>query len=156
MAAIDFPNSPAVNDTFTVAGKTWIWTGDVWNIAPIVSSASAVYFGANFDGMGAVVLVNTRTYFRMPAAGGINAWSIVAEGTSPTCTLDIWKIANGTALPTVANTITASAKPELTTGNAVKSTTLTGWTTNFSLDDIFCVNVDACSAATKISLVLYI
>jgi hypothetical protein len=116
----------------------------------------STYLGTTFDGMGAVVLVNTRTYFRMPAAGGINAWSIVAEGTSPTCTLDIWKIANGTALPTVANTITASAKPELTTGNAVKSTTLTGWTTNFSLDDIFCVNVDACSAATKISLVLYI
>jgi hypothetical protein len=29
--AIDFPNSPATNDTFTVSGKTWIWTGSVWN-----------------------------------------------------------------------------------------------------------------------------
>lgn len=31
MAAIDFPNSPAVNDQFTAAGKTWVWTGTSWD-----------------------------------------------------------------------------------------------------------------------------
>lgn len=31
MAAIDFPNSPAVNDTFTAGGRTWIWTGATWD-----------------------------------------------------------------------------------------------------------------------------
>lgn len=31
MAAIDFPNSPSVNDQFTAAGKTWIWTGTSWD-----------------------------------------------------------------------------------------------------------------------------
>lgn len=36
MPAIDFPNSPLVNDTFVAAGKTWIWTGTVWNIVPEV------------------------------------------------------------------------------------------------------------------------
>lgn len=30
--AIDFPNSPSVNDTHVVDGRTWIWTGSVWNI----------------------------------------------------------------------------------------------------------------------------
>ena len=30
--AMDFPNSPAVNDTFTVGDKTWKWTGSVWEI----------------------------------------------------------------------------------------------------------------------------
>lgn len=30
--AIDFPNSPSVNDTYVVDGRTWIWTGSVWNI----------------------------------------------------------------------------------------------------------------------------
>lgn len=28
--AIDFPDSPSVNDTYTVGGATWIWTGSVW------------------------------------------------------------------------------------------------------------------------------
>ena len=28
--AIDFPDSPSVNDEFTVDGRTWQWTGSVW------------------------------------------------------------------------------------------------------------------------------
>lgn len=32
MAAIDFPNSPSVNDTFTVGDRTWKWDGTTWNM----------------------------------------------------------------------------------------------------------------------------
>jgi hypothetical protein len=31
MPAIDFPNSPAVNDTFAVGERTWKWTGTTWD-----------------------------------------------------------------------------------------------------------------------------
>jgi len=31
MAAIDFPNSPSLNQEFTVGSKTWIWDGTSWN-----------------------------------------------------------------------------------------------------------------------------
>lgn len=31
MTAINFPDSPAVNDEFTAAGKLWTWDGTVWN-----------------------------------------------------------------------------------------------------------------------------
>jgi len=115
------------------------------------NNATLGSFGASFDGMGSVVLVNTRTYFRMQKAGTITEWSIIAEGTSPTATFDVWKIASGTALPTVANTIFGT-KPALATGNAITSTTMTGWTTTFAANDMFCINVDACSAATKLQL----
>jgi hypothetical protein len=30
MPAIDFPDTPSVNDTFSVGNRTWRWTGDVW------------------------------------------------------------------------------------------------------------------------------
>lgn len=30
--AIDFPNSPATNDEFTVGDTTWYWDGVAWNI----------------------------------------------------------------------------------------------------------------------------
>ena len=32
--AINFPDSPLVNDEFTVSGTTWIWDGSVWSGAP--------------------------------------------------------------------------------------------------------------------------
>jgi hypothetical protein len=34
MAAINFPDTPAVNDTHTEAGITWVWTGIAWEIEP--------------------------------------------------------------------------------------------------------------------------
>lgn len=33
MPAIDFPNSPTLNQLFTVGNQTWVWDGYVWRIA---------------------------------------------------------------------------------------------------------------------------
>jgi hypothetical protein len=35
--AIDFPNSPTVNDEFTVDNRTWVWTGVSWDSKTITS-----------------------------------------------------------------------------------------------------------------------
>ncbi len=32
MAAIDFPNSPTLNQVFTVGTNSWIWNGSRWNV----------------------------------------------------------------------------------------------------------------------------
>jgi len=37
--AIDFPNSPTVNDTFTAAGRTWTYSGSAWFLKGAASSA---------------------------------------------------------------------------------------------------------------------
>jgi hypothetical protein len=34
MAVIDFPDSPSVEDTYTVGDRTWRWTGAVWESVP--------------------------------------------------------------------------------------------------------------------------
>jgi microcystin-dependent protein len=39
--AIDFPNSPAVNDTFVVGTTTWKYDGTKWNIVDTVSTTTA-------------------------------------------------------------------------------------------------------------------
>lgn len=28
--ALDFPNSPSLNDTYTESGRTWQWNGTAW------------------------------------------------------------------------------------------------------------------------------
>ena len=32
MSEIDFPSNPNTNDTFSFAGKTWIFNGQAWDI----------------------------------------------------------------------------------------------------------------------------
>jgi hypothetical protein len=39
MAVIDFPNSPAIDELFTVGNRTWKWTGIVWET---VTTSTAV------------------------------------------------------------------------------------------------------------------
>jgi hypothetical protein len=34
MAALNFPASPSVNDTYTANGSTWKWDGTSWNVVP--------------------------------------------------------------------------------------------------------------------------
>src|SRR5207245_657787 len=58
--------------------------------------------------------------------------------------------------PTVANTITASAKPTLTTATKATSSVLTGWTTSCAVGDILEINVDSVSTVTKVYLDIFV
>lgn len=110
--------------------------------------------GAGFDGSGsALTSGSTATvYFTVPFTCTIVAWNITVD--TGTITFDIWKIATGTAIPTSSNSITASALPAISTGTAIHSTTLTGWTTSVNVNDIFGVNINTVASATKASLII--
>ena len=116
-------------------------------------SASASHvFGASFissDGTTALTAGKT-VYIVMPYACTITAWNVTAD--AGTATVDIWKIATGTAIPTISNTITASAIPALATGTSIHSTTLTGWTTAVSANDIIGINLKVVATATFVNL----
>ena len=117
------------------------------------SSASASHaFGASFissDGTTALTAGKT-VYIVMPYACTIAAWNVTAD--AGTATVDIWKVASGTAIPTGGNTITASATPALSTGTSVHSTTLTGWTTSVAANDIIGINLEIVATATFVNL----
>ena len=38
MAAIDFPSSPATNDTFNSAGRTWLYNGTAWTLITLTQT----------------------------------------------------------------------------------------------------------------------
>ena len=68
--------------------------------------------------------------------------------------LDLWKDTYANYPPTVADTITASAKPTLSSATKANDTTLTGWTTSITAGDTLRVNVDSATTVTRVTLAL--
>lgn len=107
-------------------------------------------FGYSFNGGATALSAGQTGYLTIPYACTIQGWNISVD--TGTATVDIWKAATGTAIPTVSNTITASAIPAISTGTSVHSTTLTGWTTSVSANDIIGINLKIVSSATFVNL----
>lgn len=42
--AIDFPNSPTVDDLFTVGGRTWKWNGTAWLVVPLPGGGGGLVY----------------------------------------------------------------------------------------------------------------
>jgi hypothetical protein len=100
------------------------------------------------------VKAGTTSYVRVPYGGVIVSWSVIANAAC-SCVLDVWKL--NAALPTVSNTITALAKPSLSSATTASSSTLTGWTTAVVDGDVFGFNlVSVTGSPTMITLVLNI
>jgi len=93
--------------------------------------------------------------FSLDYAATISQWTLLADQTG-SAVVDIWKTAFGSYPPTVANTITGSALPTLTSALAAKSSTLTGWTTSISAGDTFRVNLNSVASLTRLTLMLEI
>lgn len=102
-----------------------------------------------------IVAVGEKTYTRtvIPYSGTIVGWYIITEANT-NATLDLWKAAG--AIPTNANSITASAKPAITGAQYIASTTLTGWTTAVASGDVITLEVEANTVATQIGIFLKI
>jgi len=106
-----------------------------------------------FDGGGDFITINSISYKRIPVNSTIVGWSIEAKGTNPAITMDILKISSGSILPTAS--ITASAIPALSgSNNAIKSSTLTSWTTSMTANDIVGCKVTVPGEATWAQLTL--
>lgn len=122
----------------------------------IGSSGSTVHsIGAGFDGGGSALTSGSTstTYFTVPYGCTIQAWNITVD--TGTISFDVWKIATGTAIPTSANTILSGGFLAIATGTALHSTSLTDFTTTtVTQNDIFGINIEAVSSATKASLVM--
>ncbi len=142
-------------DSAQTAGVKWA-AGGVGATGPTgptgPSSAVTRSFRAVLDGGGVALTTGaTKAYIEVPYACTITSWQILAD-QSGSIVLDIWKDSYANYPPTVADTITASAKPTLTTATKATSSTLTGWTTAINAGDILEVNIDSATTVTKVYL----
>lgn len=106
----------------------------------------------NVDGGGNVITTGQKGYITIPFACTIQSVTMIADQVG-SCVVDIWKAAYPT-IPTVANTIAASALPTLSSSQKSQDTTLTGWTTAVSAGDVLGFNVNSVSTITRLNLVL--
>jgi hypothetical protein len=102
--AINFPSSPAVNDTLAVGTDTWKWNGTTWEVQPIVSPSF------NDVTVSGSVIGNTQ---------GTHTGAVVGNATTATTatTLQTARSINGVSfngsqnitVPSAAGTLTGSA-----------------------------------------------
>lgn len=106
--------------------------------------------GITIDGAGSAITTGTKGYIVVPFACTIQSWSVVAD-QSGSIVLDVWK---NTTTPTNANTITASAKPTLSTAQLAVAQAATGWTTSVAANDVLGFEVESASTVTQATLTI--
>lgn len=128
---ISFPTSPLVNDTYTYLGKTWTWTGAVWqaNNTPMGPTGATGALGPT--GPGATVAVGSTT----TTGPGASA-SVVNTGTSQAAVL-AFTIPAGPTGPKYASTVAdKSANYSIVSGDAGTLVRSTGSAITVTVDNV--------------------
>lgn len=104
-----------------------------------------------FDGGGSVLTTGIKLDVPIEFNAVIQQVSLFADQTG-SVVVDIWKDTYANFPPTVADTITAAAKPTLSSASKAQDATLTGWTTTITAGDILRFNIDSVSTITRLTL----
>jgi hypothetical protein len=137
------PLTTGVTGTLPVAnGGTGI-TNDV--------KVSAVNF--IIDGGGGVITTGIKGDLLIPFACTINSWTILGDQTG-SIVVDVWKDTYANYPPTVADTITGTEKPTLSSANKNQDLALSTWTTTVAAGDILRFNVDSAATLTRVTVVI--
>lgn len=118
-----------------------VWTDQFLSITFLIS------------GGGSTVATGVAGDLTIPFNCTITEWTLLADQTG-SVVVDIWKDTYANYPPTVADTITGSAKPTISAGVKGQSSTLTGWTTTITAGDTLRFNVDSASLITRVTLSL--
>jgi len=148
----DLPNSREL-----LAGTGLSFDDTVANQRTINADANRRQITLVIDGGGSAITTGVKGFISVPFACTIQKvrlLSVDASATAGDIVIDIWKDTYANYPPTVADTITAAAKPTLSTANKSEDSTLTGWTTSIAAGDILGFNVDSASTVTRVSLTL--
>ncbi len=130
-------------------------TGITVNTDDIAVSANirTAALTAVIDGGGAVISTGIKGDLRIPFGCVIQSVTMLADQTG-SAVVDIWKDTYANFPPLVGDSITAAAKPTISSNNKSEDTTLTGWTTAITAGDILRFNVDSATTIQRLTVVL--
>jgi hypothetical protein len=93
----------------------------------------------------------------IPYPGTITKVTMLSlDSTSGSIVVDVWKNTYSNYPPVVANTITASDIPTISSAIKSQDSTLTGWTTSVSAGDILRFNVNSVTSLKLVKIVISI
>lgn len=105
------------------------------------------------DGGGSAITTGVKGDIMIPFDCTVQGWDIVAD-TSGSIVVDVWKDTYANFPPTVADTVTGSEKPTLSSATKNQDLTLSSWTTSFSRGDWLRYNVDSITTVTRVTVVI--
>lgn len=105
------------------------------------------------DGGGSAITTGVKGDLVIPFGCTITQWTLLADQVG-SIVIDIWKDTYANYPPTVGDSITAAAKPTLSSVTNNQSSTLTGWTATITSGDTLRFNVDSVSTVTRVTLTL--
>lgn len=150
----------ATSGAFT-AEWTWVGIGtaseyDFIDITDYIDNAiELATVGLRIDNGASVIPTGVSGNIVIPFNCTIQQWTLLANETG-SVVVDIWKDTYANYPPTVADTITGSAKPTISSSTKGQSSTLTGWTTTFAAGDILRFNVDSVTSIKALDINLRI
>lgn len=154
VGSVELGHASDTTITRVSAGLVAIEGVNVETTATLANSKIAVI---NFviDGGGSAITTGVKGDLEIPFACTINRATLLAD-QSGSIVIDIWKDTYANYPPTVADTITASAKPTISSATKSQDSTLTGWTTSIAAGDTLRFNVDSITTCTRVLISLKI
>lgn len=107
------------------------------------------------DGGGVAIVAGGVAYARVPRAGTIQGWEVVAD-VAGSIVVDVWKDTYASFPPTVADTIAGSEKPTLSAAQKAQDASLTTWTPTLAVGDYLAFKVDSAATVTWAAITLII
>jgi hypothetical protein len=127
MSAIDFPNSPSVNDTHTVGNRVWKWNGTVWEVVrstvPYATGATGPTGNTGATGLTGATGVTGSTV--TGPTGAASAILAINNVTGTTYTLQASDLNDLVTLSNAA-AITLTIPPSVFSANDVVNVSQTG------------------------------
>jgi len=103
------------------------------------------------DGGGSVITTGFKGYLNVRTKVEIVGVRVLAD-VSGSIVIDLWVDSYANFPPTVADTITASAKPTLSAAQKSEDTTLTGWSKTLNKGDVIHVEVDSAATVKNVNI----
>lgn len=132
MAAIDFPNSPSVNDVFDVAGKKWLYDGSSWNLIAVAVTAGVTSLNGNTGTITGIATTADPTFTGNVtlSSNTVASTQTAADNTTKVATTAFVTTADNLkaniASPTFTGTVTIPAGASISGFATLASPTFTG------------------------------